>query len=460
MKAIKNIGLVVMLTGLATSGVWGQSGALRVGAAKLDITAMAYEDGKVPASKFDHERIYLRAVVLDNGQTQAVLTGADLSFMRPDESYLLAAEQMVREFKLPQENILMTATHTHSGVNNNWLVANPKRLADALVQVVRDARANMQLATVGFAEGALYLNTNRDAIDKKTKRWTQDPNPEGPSDKTLGVLAFFDTSGKPIAGFMNYAMHPVNGYLAGFISGDFAGAASLHIEKAVGGDMIMIYSQGAAGDQNPLHLRTSTDVMAALSGVPRTGLEFVREEIETPLREAKVARGKNDAAADEASKSWISAQGQMVGEEALRVMSNMSRRDAQVKIQARGATLNCPGRDWDNSSGTRAGYPGTYKDGDDVKMRLGLLAINDIALSSVNAEAYNLIGQQVRAASPWRKTLFVTVANGRANSGYIVTDDAYGRYTFQVIASRLKPGCAQQGIVRQITQMIQDVATP
>lgn len=435
-----------------------QAGPLRAGAAKLDITAMAYADGKVPPAKYDHEHLYLRAIVLDNGDTRAVLIGADLSFIRPDEAYVEAAAQIARELNMPQQNILMSATHTHSGVDNNWLVANNnwKKLVDALVQVTREARTKLQPAKVGYGTGMLYLNTNRDAIDEKTKLWTQDPNPHGPSDKTLAVLGFYDAAGKPIAGYMNYAMHPINGYLAGFISSDFAGAASLHVEKAIGDGMIMVFAQGAQGDQMPLHLRTSTDVMAAITGVKRSGLELVREEVETPLREGKAARGKNDPAADDASKSWMSAQGQMIGEEAIRVMSKMRQFDSDVKIGGRLMTLTCPGRDWTNSKGARAGYPGTYADGEAVKMRLGVVGINDIALASINAEAYNLIGQQVKAASPLHKTMFVAVANGRANSGYIPTDDAYGRYTFQVIASRLKPGCAQDGIVKGVTDMIHD----
>ncbi|MDH3512860.1 MAG: hypothetical protein OER85_18630 [Gammaproteobacteria bacterium] len=433
-----------------------QAGQLRAGAAKLDITAMAYADGKVPPSDYDNDHLFLRAIVLDNGDTRAVLIGADLSFIRPDAAYTEAAAAMADELRIPQQNILMSGTHTHTGVNNNWLLEDHSKLTEALVQVAREASTRLRPARVGFGEGAVYLNTNRDAIDKKTKLWTQAPNPVGPSDKTLAVLAFYDEAGKPIAGYMNYAMHPINGYLSGFISGDFSGASSLHVEKAFGNDMVMVFSQGAQGDQMPLHLRNSTNVMAALSGVELTGFEFVREEIETPLREGKVPRGKNDPAVDAADKDWMEAQGALIGEEAIRVMSQMDRLDSDVKIGGRLMTLTCPGRVWTNSAGARAGVPGTYADGEDVKMRLGVLGINDIALASINAEAYNLIGQQVKAASPLARTMFVAVANGRANSGYVPTDDAYGRYTFQVVASRLKPGCAQDGIVNGITDMIFD----
>jgi hypothetical protein len=46
------------------------------------------------------------------------------------------------------------------------------------------------------------------------------------------------------------------------------------------------------------------------------------------------------------------------------------------------------------------------------------------------------------------------LANGRTNSGCIVDDKAYGAYTFQLLGSRLKPGCAVQGIADGLTELI------
>jgi hypothetical protein len=43
-------------------------------------------------------------------------------------------------------------------------------------------------------------------------------------------------------------------------------------------------------------------------------------------------------------------------------------------------------------------------------------------------------------------TVMVTLANGMANSGYIPDDAPFGAYTFQVLSSRLKPGCAETAI--------------
>ena len=51
-------------------------------------------------------------------------------------------------------------------------------------------------------------------------------------------------------------------------------------------------------------------------------------------------------------------------------------------------------------------------------------------------------------------TVVVTLANGRANSGYIPDDASFGHNTFQVLGSRLKPGCAEQGIANGLDELV------
>ncbi len=72
----------------------------------------------------------------------------------------------------------------------------------------------------------------------------------------------------------------------------------------------------------------------------------------------------------------------------------------------------------------------------------------------MNAEIYSAIGVKLKAASPLSKTMVVTIANGFAGSGYVPNDAAFGAYTFQVLGSRLKPGCAEDGIVNGLVDMI------
>jgi neutral ceramidase len=51
----------------------------------------------------------------------------------------------------------------------------------------------------------------------------------------------------------------------------------------------------------------------------------------------------------------------------------------------------------------------------------------------------------------------VTLANGAANSGYIPNDAAFGAQTFQVLGSRLKPGCAETAIVNGLLELIASI---
>jgi neutral ceramidase len=57
-------------------------------------------------------------------------------------------------------------------------------------------------------------------------------------------------------------------------------------------------------------------------------------------------------------------------------------------------------------------------------------------------------------SSPIANTVMVTLANGMANSGYIPDDALFGAYTFQVLSSHLKPGCAETAIDCRLMNLI------
>lgn len=438
-----------------------QAATFRAGAARLDITPPA-DPAHPPSGKFAHEHLYLRAIILDNGDTRAVLIGADQSGLST-ATVSAASKQIASELNCPVTNIVMSATHSHSaggsgrppGPNAPPPDPNlpPPPIVAQILNVVRQANANLQPARAGFGTGLSYLNVNRDSIDPQTHLWTQAPNLNAPSDKTVAVLKFDTPAGDPIAVYMTYAMHPVNGYLSGFISADFAGAASRHIEQAYDDKIVAVFAQSASGDQNPLYLRASTNSMASRSGARITGNVLTREKIEAPLREAKGTPPPVAPKVAETLERVMESEGVLLGEEVIRVMTNIVRPDPSPRITSSTTTVTCPGRT--RTDNVREGTPGTYVDGDPVNIGLGLIRIGSVALTWVNGEVYSSIAQRLKQQSPLAHTFMVTLANGRANSGYIPDDASFGANSFQVLSSRLKPGCAESAIVGGLLDLIQ-----
>ena len=89
-------------------------GLLLAGAAKVDITPEDLNGlTNLWGTPFEavHDRIYVRALMLDNGINRAAIVAADLVEFG-DTSEL--REQIEKEFGIPTANIIITASHDHS----------------------------------------------------------------------------------------------------------------------------------------------------------------------------------------------------------------------------------------------------------------------------------------------------------------------------------------------------------
>jgi hypothetical protein len=152
----------------------------------------------------------------------------------------------------------------------------------------------------------------------------------------------------------------------------------------------------------------------------------------------------------------------VLGEVVIRAITHGTKPERDVRIEGKQEEITCPGRVRTDpgahvSSGPTPyviGVAGTYADGPAIPIRIGVLGIGDVALASVNAEIYTLIGQRIRMQSPMANTMVVTIANGRAPSGYIPDDTSFSHNTFQVLASHLKVGCAESSIADGLTDLI------
>src|ERR1700744_2581985 len=155
------------------------AGSLRVGASRVDITPPPAA-ANPPSGKYAHERLYVRAIVLDNGSARAALIGADQAGL-PEIVWITASKQIAQELDCPVPNIIMSATHTHSGWGPGGPGpgmfhpdpnAPPPPIVNQILDAVRQAKAKLQPAAMGFGTGFSYLNVNRDVIAPSTHLWS------------------------------------------------------------------------------------------------------------------------------------------------------------------------------------------------------------------------------------------------------------------------------------------------
>jgi neutral ceramidase len=435
--------ILIFLIAMLPFGAFAQTAAssFKAGAAKVDITP-----AQLPKSLDGIlDRIYARAIVIDNGATSAALVSADTG-MLGEQVWRTVSQRIEKELGIPAQNLIMNPTHTHSASGGT---------AEQIFNVIKAAREKLQPARIGYGTGVSYINVNRNIIDRKTNKWWEGPNYDGPSDKTVAVIKFETTNGEPIAVYYNYACHAVVTGNTDMLSGDYPGATSRYIEDSFDDKIVAVFSTGAQGDQNPIYFQQTFDLRdIRIKDYAKRG-----QDISNAMPPGGQGLNKQDPTVKkllDQQKQMILSMGQMLGEEVKRVMREMvtARLATGGRIFAAQKMISFPGR---NRIGQgRAGVEATYQDGPDVQLRLSLLIIDDIAIGGCNAEIFNMIAQRFKRESPVGRSIFVSMANGIGNSGYIPNDAAFGYQTFEVLSSRCKPGYAESAIVNAILDLIAD----
>jgi hypothetical protein len=444
-RRISLIGAALLLRGGLLPVRVAERGTLQAGAAKVDITPAA--NAALPMSGYEsrkegfkgiHDHIYARAVVVSDGASTAAIVSWELIGV-PDAIWEVTSQRIAKETGIPAEYLVLAAVHDHAapapfgmyGNESPKSAAYTKQVEDATVEAIRKAKESLKPARIGMGTGRAYININRREYSAEDGWWLG-YNDEGPSDKTVTVIRFDALSGKPIALFINYAVHAVvMGDENYQISGDLAGATSRYVENYYRGKpedaprddagrailprpaearekVVALWTSGAAGDQNPVSL----------------------------------ARGEDFGMVD--------ALGKILGEEAVRVAEAIHGTD-QGRIWGKQQLVTCPGRKLEAGPVPRKEYK--WQDSDAVRIRLSLLTINDIALAGVSGEVLTMIQEHLKKESPVSHIVMVTHANG--SSGYIPDDAAFGQVSYEITTTRLKPGCAENAIVNGFVSLME-----
>ncbi|MCB1078942.1 MAG: hypothetical protein KDM64_14065, partial [Verrucomicrobiae bacterium] len=237
---------------------------LKAGVAKVDITPDE-TDGVFTVGhrrEVHGVRDPLRAGVLalDDGETKAAIITMD-TIGAWEDMVKQARQRIEAETGIPAANILVTASHNHSGPgfveNLRWGAG----LIDKITAAAKQAASSQRPVSLGYSEDEITFGINR----RKTidGRAVVSLNPDGPNDPRVKVLRFDDgRSLTPVAVLMHAVCHPcfftwgdkgTVPYPTGYpkMSADFPGEAQTFVEGVYGNETSALFLQGCAGDIRP-----------------------------------------------------------------------------------------------------------------------------------------------------------------------------------------------------------------
>ncbi|UCG57372.1 MAG: neutral/alkaline non-lysosomal ceramidase N-terminal domain-containing protein [Phycisphaerales bacterium] len=414
---------------LLTALIWppGRAkGALRAGAAKIDITPekpvrMAGYAGRKGLSQGVHDPLSARAVTFENNGKRLVIVSTDLIGFYGGTAEPLR-EAIIHEFKLKPSELFLTAIHTHSGPsltldeekghesNLEYTVSLKSRLIDLL----RQAFKNMAAVQTGVGVGHSPVGANRRELtfdNKANSSIRLGRNPYGPTDKEVLVMKVAESDGRTIAALFDYATHAT--CLGGknyVISGDVLGLAEQFVEKILGNDVIAPAFAGASGNIDPWFR-----VLPAFNNEP----------------------------------GWIPEPvllGTLLGEEVVHVFRDIGEVSGGGEIESAYVTLELPGKPRGEAKIDETSPP--------TPLNVIVARVGSVAFVGIGAEVLTEIGMAIKAASPFEHTFVITHCNGAA--GYLAPEHLHVEGGYEIRSNAFAPQAAEL-LVKKAVQMLHDL---
>ncbi len=417
--------------------------ALRAGAGKAEIVLppLPLQGGTFTSQ---HDPLECKVVLLDNSVTRVALVTIDMTSLSADMIDLI--QKAVGEVaKVSPANVLVSATHTFSAPHvpgAQQTIQNNERqlMIDALTAAVRKSSLaafnTLQSASVGASTGASYININRDL--EVREGWSLGANEQGSSDKSVGVVRIDNQQGEPIVILVNYAvqasvMNESTGPDGGrVITADLAGATTRYIERQYGEKVVSLFLVGAAGDQSPTYVAN-------------------RYTIDKDLKSGRVDVGN-------AGFLLVDLLGERLGAEAVRVAQSI--RPVSTTMPVRVVQNSMMFMELESSPSPTARQPRRkheYVTKDKAPMPYWIMQVGDIAFVGVQVELASTTGTAIKAQSPFRHTMVLSMVNGAAK--YLPDAESFDRITYEALGARYARGSAETfttGLVQELQRMKSD----
>ncbi len=370
-----------------------------------------------------HDDLYARAMVLGDGQARIAVLSADLVALGKEDIDRIKA-LILAESGIAPSHVCISALHNHNGPLTYNFIEGYEKEPDYMNELIRKmagavcgAANHLQEAKLGFGVGYAELNVNRrvrmsDGTVRMlfaTPTLTADPEltPNGPVDKTVGVMSVQSPQGGNMAVLVNYSAHVICAAKVGqlgVISADYPGVMVKKIEAATGG--FAMHSNGACGDVHPVGFSE--------------GMELAEQV------------------------------GEKLSGEVLRVMEGISCEPCR-KLVAMESPLELEY----NDEFMKSGKGRVRLKGDRSISVLQVMGINDSAFVNVPAELFVEYGLEIKRKSPFKRTFIISNANDYLS--YIPTVDAFKEGGKGPDIARHVPEVGEM-IVEQALEMLRKIA--
>ncbi len=372
--------------------VFPAAAEFRAACVKVDITpdSPQWLHGFAPRQSTGvRDRIYHRIAAMDDSTTAFYLVSSDICTIS-SAFYRDFCARLEGETGIKPEQIWWATTHTHSAphVGPQELgtlffggtlgdrsttedTAYLETVNQRLIDGIKEAREKLEPARLGIGIGEARANINRRQRleDGKT---VLGENPDGPTDRQLGLIRLERPDGSAIGLIANYAIHGT--CLHGgntLITGDAPGWASSYVEEKLG--VPMLFVNGAEGNVAPL---------------PTVG-----NDINDPR---------------------IKSFDDTLGEPILALNKTISETTGDVKLATGKVLIDTPRKEGLGWIDTLSEFATTSPEGKPlVRIPVYSLTINDdTAVWAAPLELFSEIALNVRAASPFKNTLYFGLTNG------------------------------------------------
>ncbi len=360
--------------------------------------------------------LHVRVILIGNETDKMMFIGWELDKAPNPAEWM---KEISEYAGIPEDNILYFGTHTHTAPMhsarpgdgpNAKAMQKPEVLAATnayedfikaqLFKAIDAAVSGTKPVKLGFGYGESFIGENR--VQEYLEEDPENPgqtksvfsigsNPEGIADPSLFVLEADDLEGKPVAFFINHAVHNcimINNNYDGKggvgISADLAGQISSLLEERYPGAAV-IWSSGAAGDINPVMMNQFN------APDPVTGLPAERKDFSS-------------------------------SEPAELMLYMMSRRQYADVLKAI-RTITCDISDGE-IKGASAVASAPFEDGREKRVKLKGVRIGNVAFCGASGELFGSLGRKIQGASEFDAAVVINhECSLDVEAGYVFDDE-------------------------------------